>query len=113
MASQPAPSASSGPDVMARTLGIVEMLCRHPVAGLTNGELARLVGDSPSNVSRCCARLVALGWARKDESGRYLPIPRPLGLLEAYNMAMDTLARRHEDFRRGVAARARQYLSPL
>lgn len=58
-----------------RVLDVLEVLCGFAATGAANQDLAEAVKTSPSNVTRALAVLVAKGWARKAENGRFFPAP--------------------------------------
>lgn len=55
---------------------ILEALCGAPVDGMANKDLAAAARCSPSQVSRLCPALQAVGWVRKGEdTGRFYITP--------------------------------------
>jgi DNA-binding IclR family transcriptional regulator len=58
-----------------RVLDVLEALCGFAATGAANQDLAEAVKTSPSNTTRALAVLVAKGWARKAENGRFFPAP--------------------------------------
>lgn len=58
-----------------RVLDVLEVLCGFAATGAANQDLAEAVKTSPSNTTRALAVLVAKGWARKAENGRFFPAP--------------------------------------
>lgn len=59
-----------------RVLDVLEVLCAHPISGVTNSDIAHATGSTPSQVTRDMAVVIRKGWARKrEESGRFHPAP--------------------------------------
>ncbi len=54
-----------------RVLAVAEMLKGHSLHGLSNGEIAKALGESPVNVTRALAALMERGWVQKLDSGQY------------------------------------------
>jgi DNA-binding IclR family transcriptional regulator len=85
-----------------RTLDVLEALSGFAARGCTNGDLAAAVKTSPSNISRAMAQLIAKGWARKGEGGRFWPTPHFCRLAFRVMADFDTLAQRVEDMRQSM-----------
>lgn len=60
-------------DAGMRVLRVLKALRGHTLNGLSNGELAKALSDSPANVNRCLNTLIEAGWATKLDSGRFAP----------------------------------------
>lgn len=56
-------------------LDVLEALSGYAANGAKNSELATEVKTSPANITRVLAVLIAKGWARKSENGRFYPTP--------------------------------------
>jgi len=56
-------------------LDVLEALCGYAAVGAKNGELAEAVKTSAPNITRVLGYLIAKGWARKAENGRFYPAP--------------------------------------
>ena len=54
-------------------LDVLEALTGYAVTGAKNGELAGLLSTSAPNITRVLGVLIAKGWARKSENGRFYP----------------------------------------
>lgn len=58
-------------DSGARVLRVLKALRGQTLVGLSNGELAKSLGDSPATINRCMNTLIAEGMAIKLDSGRF------------------------------------------
>lgn len=56
-------------------LNLLEALTGFAANGARNTDLAELVKTSAANITRTMAVLIAKGWARKSENGRFYPTP--------------------------------------
>lgn len=54
-----------------KVLRVLFALSGHSLTGLSNGELAAALKESPATINRCLNTLIAEGAATKLESGRY------------------------------------------
>ena len=54
-----------------RVLKVLSALKGHTLTGVSNGELAKALGESPATINRCLNTLVAEGMAVKLDTGRY------------------------------------------
>ncbi|WP_207848914.1 MULTISPECIES: helix-turn-helix domain-containing protein [unclassified Pseudomonas] len=77
-----------------RVLRVLKALKGHTVTGLSNAELAQLVGDSPSNVTRAVQVLIEEGLAVKLDNGRF-----------AHSIAMLQIAQSHAEHMARVTGR--------
>lgn len=93
-----------------RILRLVELLCKHPVVGLANKDMADSLGYSRPNVCRDLDVLVAAGWAQKLDDGKYAISSKPLALFRFAEICFDDLTRRSNEFRGRVEAQSRQLL---
>ncbi|MDR2155924.1 MAG: winged helix-turn-helix transcriptional regulator [Burkholderiaceae bacterium] len=76
---------NTAPDTAAsegglRLLTILEALCGFAASGASNSELATAAKTSAPNVTRAMRTLIAKGWARKGDDGRFYPTTRFLRL---------------------------------
>lgn len=67
-----------------RVLRVLKALKGHSVMGVSNGELAQALGESPANINRALNTLIEEGLATKLESGRF-----------AHSVAMLQIAQAH------------------
>ena len=93
-----------------RALKILELLFQRVLDGFPVKEIADVLGYSPSNVCRDLDILQQAGWARRLESGRWAVTEKPAALLQVYNLYMEDLSRRRDQFTARVQAKAKQYL---
>lgn len=54
-------------------LDVLEALTGYAATGAKNSELAALAKTSAPNITRAMAVLIAKGWARKSDNGRFYP----------------------------------------
>ncbi len=66
-----------------RVLRVMKALKGHSLHGLSNGELAKALGESPANITRCMDTLIESGFATRLDTGRFAP---SIGFLQ-YAMA--------------------------
>jgi len=52
-------------------LDVMKSLKGHSLVGLSNGEIAKALNESPATINRCLNTLVAAGLATKLDTGRY------------------------------------------
>ena len=62
-----------------RVLRVLQILKGQTLNGLSNGEIAKALGETPVNITRALATLVNEGFVTKLESGRYA---HTIGLLQ-------------------------------
>ncbi|MCY1300951.1 hypothetical protein D9M68_435590 [compost metagenome] len=73
-------------DSGARVLRVLKALKGQTLNGLSNGELAKALGESPATINRCLNTLIAEGVAVKLDTGRF-----------ALSVALLQIARAHAD----------------
>lgn len=93
-----------------RVLRLLELLCKHPVVGLANKDLAQSLGYSRANVCRDMDILIDIGWATQLDDGKYAVTSKPLALFRFAEIYMDDLTRRSGEFRGRIEAQSRQLL---
>lgn len=54
-------------------LTVMKALKGHSLVGLSNGELAKALNESPATINRCLNTLVEAGMATRLDTGRYAP----------------------------------------
>lgn len=54
-----------------RVLRVFKALRGHSLTGLSNGDLAKALGESPATINRCMNTLIAEGMATKLDTGRF------------------------------------------
>jgi DNA-binding IclR family transcriptional regulator len=60
----------------------------HSLSGVSNGELAEALHESPANISRTLNTLVEEGMAQRLESGRYAPGMQLLQIAQSFASEM-------------------------
>ena len=70
-------------DSARRALRVLKALRGHTLAGLSNTELAKALGESPANITRYMDTLIESGFATRLDTGRFAP---SIGFLQ-YAMA--------------------------
>lgn len=58
-------------DSGAKVLEVLKALRGHSLTGLSNGQLAKALGESPSTINRCLNTLIQAGLAEKKPSGLF------------------------------------------
>lgn len=103
-------SARHTDNAQVRVLRLVETLCKNPVIGLANKDLAEALGYSRPNVSRDMDTLIAAGWAEQLADGKYTITTKALALFRFAEVYMEDVSRRSTELRGRVEAKARQLL---
>jgi len=70
-------------DSVRRALRVLKALRGHTLAGLSNTDLAKALGESPANITRYMDTLIESGFATRLDTGRFAP---SIGFLQ-YAMA--------------------------
>ena len=70
-----------------RILRVLKALRGHALNGVSNGELASALGESPANINRALNTLIEEGLAMKLENGRFAPGIQLLQIAMAHEMA--------------------------
>lgn len=89
-----------------RVLRIWKALRGHTHLGLSNQELAAMTGDSPANVSRALATLMAEDLVMKYDNGRYAHSIATLQIAQAHANHCDRLIGRITETNQRIAAGA-------
>ena len=77
-------TSSSG----TRILRVLKALRGHALNGVSNGELASALGESPANINRALNTLIEEGLAMKLENGRFAPGIQLLQIAMAHSHEM-------------------------
>lgn len=101
-AQQPARVSDSG----GRVLRVLKALRGQTLNGLSNGELARALGESPSTINRCLNTLIAEGMAVQLDSGRYALSVAVLQIAQAHAEEMARTQNRINEINQRVLAGA-------
>ena len=71
-----------------RSLRVLKALRGHALNGVSNGELASALGESPANINRALNTLIEEGLAMKLENGRFAPGIQLLQIAMAHSHEM-------------------------
>ncbi|MDZ4378785.1 MAG: helix-turn-helix domain-containing protein [Xanthomonadaceae bacterium] len=94
------PVLSSG----QRVLRVFKALKGYSIDGISNGELARSLGESPANVTRALQCLIEEGLAAKLDNGRFSHSVAALQICFAHTRALDASQQRIHELQQRVAA---------
>lgn len=90
-----------------RILRVMKALRGHSLSGLSNGELAELLGESPANINRALNTLMDEGLAQKLDSGRYAPGMQLLQIAQSFSNEMANTQARITEMNQRVLAGSR------
>ncbi|WP_435609871.1 helix-turn-helix domain-containing protein [Pseudomonas knackmussii] len=89
-----------------RVLRVLKALKGHSLHGLSNGELAKALEESPANITRYLTTLVEAGLATKLDTGRYAPGIALLQIAQAHANEMANAQNRINEINQRVLAGA-------
>lgn len=87
-----------------RVLRVWQALNGHTITGLSNSEIAKMIGDSAPNVSRALTTLVAEQLVTKLPSGRYAHSIRTLQIAAAHFEHTNRISQRIADLNKNINA---------
>lgn len=90
----------------AKVLRVLGALKGHTISGMTNGDLAKALGESPSTINRIVNTMVAEGYAIKLDSGRYALSVRVLQIAQAHANEINRAQERINELNQRVHAGA-------
>ncbi|MGV7960442.1 helix-turn-helix domain-containing protein [Photorhabdus tasmaniensis] len=90
-----------------RILRVLKALRGHSLSGLSNGELAELLGESSANINRALNTLIEEGLAQKLGSGRYVPGMQLLQIAQSFSNEMANTQARITEMNQRVLAGSR------
>lgn len=93
-------------DTALRVLRVLKALKGHSLMGLSNGELAKALEESPANITRYLSTLVDSGLATKLDTGRYAPGIALLQIAQAHANEMANAQNRINEINQRVLAGA-------
>jgi DNA-binding IclR family transcriptional regulator len=92
----------------ARILRVLFAMKGHSLHGVSNGDLAKHLGESPSTINRLLNTMVEEGAAKKLDNGRYALSVKVLGLSQALWDELDRGQSRISELKHSVLASSRQ-----
>lgn len=87
-----------------RALRVMKALKGHSLNGVSNGELAKALNESPANITRVLNTLVDEGMAQRLESGRYAPGMQLLQIAQSFASEMANTQNRISEMSQRVLA---------
>lgn len=93
-------------DSGARVLRVLKALKGYTLSGISNGELAKGLGESPANINRALNTLIAEGLAVKLDNGRFAPGIALLQIAQAHANEMSQAQGRINEINQRVLAGA-------
>jgi len=96
-------------DTGARVLRVLKALRGHTLVGVSNGELAKALGDSPSTINRCLNTLISEGLAVKLDTGRFALGIATLQIAQAHADEMSRATNRINEINQRVLSAAHTY----
>lgn len=95
-------------DSGAKVLKVLMALRGHSLTGLSNGQLAKALGESPSTINRCLNTLIEAGLATKLDSGLFAHGVMMLQIATAHANEMSRAQMHIDQLTQRVQAGARQ-----
>lgn len=93
-------------DSGARILRVLKALKGYSLTGISNGELAKGLSESPANINRAVNTLIAEGLAVKLDNGRFAPSIALLQIAQAHANEMNAMQHRITETNQRVLAGA-------
>ncbi|KFK92748.1 MULTISPECIES: helix-turn-helix domain-containing protein [unclassified Serratia (in: enterobacteria)] len=90
-----------------RALRVMKALKGHSLNGISNGELAKALNESPANITRALNTLVDEGMAQRLDSGRYAPGMMLLQIAQSFANEMASTQARIAEMNQRVLAGSR------
>lgn len=91
-------------DTALRVLRVLTALKGHTLTGLSNGELAKALNESPANITRYMNTLIAAGLAERRDDGRFCHSVQMLQIAQAHAEHISRFQGRINELNRRVAA---------
>ncbi len=92
----------------ARTLRVMLALKGHSLHGLSNGDLAKALNESPATINRCINTLIQEGVAIQLENGRFAMSIKLLQVIQAHANEIAKAQARINEINQRVQAGAHQ-----
>ncbi|WP_041523618.1 helix-turn-helix domain-containing protein [Gilvimarinus agarilyticus] len=89
-----------------RVLRVLDALKGHSLTGVSNGELAKALGESPATVNRVLNTLIEAGFAIRLDNGRFAHSVKLLQIAQAHANEMARSQSRINELSQRVAAGA-------
>ena len=93
-------------DSGGRVLRVLKALRGHSLTGLSTGDLAKALGESPATINRCLNTLIAEGMATKLDTGRFALSVAVLQIAQAHANEMANAQSRINEINQRVLAGA-------
>ena len=90
-----------------KVLRVLNALKGHTLSGLSNGDLAKGLNESPATINRCLNTLIAENFAVKLDNGRYAQSIAFLQSAQAYTSEISSQTARIAELQQRVAAGSR------
>ena len=90
----------------ARVLRVMKALKGHTLNGLSNGELAKALGETPATINRCINTLIAEGLASQLDTGRFAPGMQLLQIAQVTANELDSAQARIREINQRMLAGA-------
>ncbi|MFO7117592.1 helix-turn-helix domain-containing protein [Pseudomonas aeruginosa] len=87
-----------------RVLRVLIALKGHTLTGLSNGEVAKALGESPANITRYMQTLIEAGLVERREDGRFAHSISMLQIAQAHAAHVSRMQNRINELNRRVAA---------
>lgn len=87
-----------------KVLLVQKALKGHSLTGLSNGDLAKALNESPATVNRCLNTLMAAGFAMQLDNGRYALSVAALQIAQAHATEISRATNRINELNQRVAA---------
>lgn len=87
-----------------KCLKVLKALKGQTLTGLSNGDLAKALDESPATINRCLNTLIEAGMATQLDTGRYAHSVALLQIAQAYANEMDRTSARIHELTQRVAA---------
>jgi DNA-binding IclR family transcriptional regulator len=93
-------------DSALRVLRVLKALRGHSLHGVSNGELAKALDESPANITRYMSTLIEAGFAIRLDTGRFAPGIALLQIAQAHANEMSRASARINEINQRVSAGA-------
>ncbi|MBL4838409.1 MAG: helix-turn-helix domain-containing protein [Kordiimonadaceae bacterium] len=90
-----------------RVLRVMAALQGRTLSGVSNGELAKALGESTATINRCCNTLIAEGYAQKLDNGNFCLSIKLLQIAQAHSTEFARMQDRMGEINQRVLAPSR------